>query len=249
MENKVYFIGIGPGDFELLTLKAWKVIKNSDVIIYPGSLANPEMIKLFKNEVPHAEFHDSASYKLEDIIEIIEKAISQGKKVARLVSGDPAFYSAIQEQIEILRDKNISYEIISGISSAVAGASKLGIELTYLDLCHTVIFTRFAGKTGGATQEEIKKLAIKRALLIFFLSATYAKKLEDTLLEVLPENTPIAILYRICQKGEKIIFGTLKELNSLVQKENIKKTALIYVGEILNAVFRNFGKRSKLYGG
>ena len=248
MEPKVYFIGIGPGDPELLTLKAWKIIKSSQVIIYPGSLVNPEMIELFKKEVPSAEMHDSSQLNLENITALIEKAICENKKVARLVSGDPAFYSAIQEQIEVLRKKEIPYEVIPGISSAVAGAAKLGIELTYPELSHTVIFTRIAGKTGGATSEEIKRLALKKATLVFFLSAGYAEELKKILLEVLSPETPVAILYRLTQKDEKILHGTLKELDILLKKENIKKTALIYVGEVLNCVFKNLGKRSKLYG-
>ena len=248
MEAMVYFIGIGPGDPELLTLKAWKIIKNSQIIIYPGSLINPEMIDFFKKEVPKVEMHDSSCFSLKDIVALIEKAIKENKKVARLVSGDPAFYSAIQEQIEVLRKKKIPYEIIPGISSAVAGAAKLGIELTYPDLSHTIIFTRIAGKTGGATSEEIKRLALKKATLVFFLSVSYVEELKKILLEVLSPDTPIAILYRLTQKDEKILFGTLKELNILVKKENIKKTALIYVGEVLNCVFKNLGKRSKLYG-
>lgn len=248
MGPKVYFIGMGPGDPELLTLKAWKILKNSQVILYPGSLANPEMIDFLKRELPFSEFYDSAFLKLEEILEIIEKAILEGKQVARLVSGDPSFYSAIQEQIEGLRERKIEYEIIPGVSSATAGASKLGIELTCPEVSHTVIFTRFSGKTGGATPEEIKSLALKKATLVFFLSTSYAKDLENTLLEILPSDTPVAILYRITHKEEKIVKGTLKELSELVKKENIKKTALIYVGEVLKLSFQSLGKRSKLYG-
>lgn len=248
MKPKVYFIGMGPGDPELLTLKAWKVIKASQVILYPGSLANPEMIDSLKKELSLAQFYDSAPLKLEEILEIIEKAILNGKQVARLVSGDPSFYSAIQEQIEVLREKGIDYEIIPGVSSASAGASKLGIELTYPEISHTVIFTRFLGKTGGATPEEVKNLALKKGTLVFFLSISYVKELEKTLLEVLSPETPVAVLYRITQKEEKILIGTLKKLSSLVKKENLKKTALIYVGEVLKLSFKNLGKRSKLYG-
>ncbi len=248
MKPKVYFIGMGPGDPELLTLKAWRIIKDSQVILYPGSLANAEMIDFLKKELPTAQFYDSAPLKLEEIIKIIETAVLSKKQVARLVSGDPSFYSAIQEQIEILRKKNIDYEIIPGISSASAGASRLGIELTYPEVSHTVIFTRFLGKTGGATPEEIKSLALKKATLVFFLSASYVKELKETLLEVLPSETPVAVLYRITQKEEKILIGTLDQLSSLLERENIKKTALIYVGEVLKLHFQNLGKRSKLYG-
>ena len=239
---KVYFVGAGPGDPELLTLKAYKLLKSADCVIFPGSLINKEILKITKGDL-----YDSSKMCLEELITVMEKYIKENKKVVRLVSGDPFIYSAIQEQIEILREKNIPYEVIPGISSAMAGAAKMGIELTLPEISNSVIFTRIEGKTSGASSEEIKSFAKTNSTLVFFLSAGLGEKLEKTLLEALPPETPIIIAYKVTQKGEKIIFGNLKDLSKILYKNNIKKTALIYVGEALRAFKENLGKKSKLY--
>jgi len=239
---KVYFIGAGPGDPELLTIKAYKILNSADCIIYPGSLINVELLKGLKGDL-----YDSANLNLEKIVEIMERYVKDGKIVARMVSGDPSIYSAIQEQIEELRKKNIPYEIIPGVSSYQAASAKMGIELTIPEISQTIILTRFAGKTGGALREEIQNLAKIRGTMVFFLSANLAESLQKTLEEVLPLDTPIAIAYKVCHKEEKFLHGSLKELQSLLKEHNIKKTALIFVGEVLKAVQENFNKRSKLY--
>ncbi len=246
--GKVWFIGAGPGDPELLTIRALKILEKCRLIIYPGSLINEEFFDFLKKNFPDAELLDSAPLILEEIFQRILETISQGRDVARLVSGSPAFYSAIQEQIELLRRSGIPYEVIPGISSGTAGACRMGIELTYPELSHTVIFTRFSGKTGGATPEEIKKLTLKNAVLVFFLSTSLADKLQNTLLEVLPEDTPIAIVYRVYQSKELIFHGTLHQLTTLVDRLPERKTALIYVGNALKLLIENPGIRSKLYG-
>ncbi len=240
---KVYFIGAGPGDPELLTIKAYKILNSAECIIYPGSLINVELLKGLKGDL-----YDSANLSLKKIVEIIERYVKDGKIVARLVSGDPSIYSAIQEQIEELRQKNIPYEVIPGISSYQAASAKMGIELTIPEVSQTVILTRFEGKTGGASREEIQALAKVKGTMVFFLSANLAENLQKTLEEVLPLDTPIAIVYKVCHKEEKFLFGSLKELQSLLKENNIKRTALIFVGETLKAINKNLNKRSKLYG-
>jgi precorrin-4/cobalt-precorrin-4 C11-methyltransferase len=240
---KVYFIGAGPGDPELLTIKAYKILNSAECIIYPGSLINKELLKGLNGDL-----YDSANLSLEEIVEIMERYVKNGKLVARLVSGDPSIYSAIQEQIEVLRQKNIPYEIIPGVSSYQAASAKMGIELTIPAISQTIILTRFEGKTGGASKEEIKTLAKIKGTMVFFLSADFAENLQKTLEEVLPIDTPIAIAYKVCHKEEKFLFGSLKELHSLLKEHNIKKTALIFVGEALKAIKENLNKRSKLYG-
>ncbi len=242
---KLYIVGIGPGDPELITLKASKILKSAKCIIYPGSLVSKKIIEFLK-EIK-ADLYDSSKLKLEEIIEIIEKYVKDGQIVARLVSGDPSIYSAIGEQIEIIREKSIPYEIIPGISSAMAASAKMGLELTIPEISQTVIFTRFEGKTGGADKKEIKRLASVKATLVFFLSASLVYELEQTLLDVLSSETPIAIAYKVTWDEEKIIYGTLKELSQLMEKNKIKRTALIFVGESLRAIKENLGKRSKLY--
>ncbi len=244
---KVYFVGMGPGDYELLTLKALNLLRNAELVLYPGTLANPELVKELKEQNPKAEFVDTGNLKLEEIIDRIKGAFFAGKKVVRLVSGDPAFYSAIQEQIEELRALKIPYEVVPGVSSAVTAAAKLGIELTIPEISHTVVFTRALGKTGGATEEEIKNFAKTQSTLVFFLSAARAEFLEKSLLEVLPENIPVVIAYKLCTKEEKFIFTTLSELSTSIKRHGIKKTALILVGKALEAAEKTLNKRSKLY--
>jgi len=246
--SKVYFVGMGPGCFELLTLKAYQLLKEADTVLYPGSLSNPELIERLKEENPSAEFVDTYGLKLEQIIEVLRQRVLKGKKVVRLVSGDPAFFSAIQEQVERLRELGIEYEVVPGVSSAVAGSARLGIELTYPELSNTVIFTRIQGKTGGATPEEIKAFARTRSTLVFFLSAGRAREIKRILSSVLPSNTPVAILHAICRKEENLILTELKQLDEVMEKHGIKKTALILVGKVVSLVEKSLGKRSKLYG-
>src|SRR4030067_3454214 len=141
--SKVYFIGAGPGNPELITVKGRKLLDSADVVIYAGSLVNPELLKGIR-----AAVYSSASMTLDEIIEIIRKSVESGKKVARLQTGDTSFYSAISEQIERLRELDIKYEVIPGVSSAMAGAEILGQELTIPEISQTVIFTRLEGKTS-----------------------------------------------------------------------------------------------------
>lgn len=246
--QKVYFVGIGPGDPELLTLKALKVIKEADVIIYPGSLISDEMLVFLKGENRHAEFLDAYGRKLEDITGWIEQALIQGKKTVRLFSGDPSIFSSLMEHIEVLREKGISYEVIPGVSSAFAGASRLALEFTYPDLSNAVILTRIEGKTGGASEEEIIAYAKTNSTLVFFLSAQYGEKLSTILRKALPKDTKVAILSNLTRKNEQIFLTTLEELSQKLKEEKITKTALIVVGKVLDLLEKNFYKRSILYG-
>lgn len=246
--GKVYFIGIGPGDPELLTLRALNLIKKSHLIIYPGSLISEEMLNFIKKENPEAEYFNAFGRSLSEILIKIEEYLNKNKIVARLVSGDPSIYSSVMEHIERLREKNYDYEIIPGISSALLASAKLGIEFTYPEISHSIILTRIEGETGGAKAEEIKNFAKSKATLVFFLSAGQKEKLDMLLKEIYPEDTKIAILYKLSRPEEKIILTTLKNFLETMYKFDIKKTALIIVGEILNLIDKNFYKRSILYG-
>lgn len=246
--GKVYFIGIGPGDPDLLTLRALNLIKKSHLIIYPGSLISEEMLNFIKKENPEAEYFNAFGRSLSEILIKIEEYLSKNKIVARLVSGDPSIYSSVMEHIERLREKNYDYEIIPGISSALLASAKLGIEFTYPEISHSIILTRIEGETGGAKAEEIKNFAKSKATLVFFLSAGQKEKLDMLLKEIYPEDTKIAILYKLSRPEEKIILTTLKNFLETMYKFDIKKTALIIVGEILNLIDKNFYKRSILYG-
>lgn len=241
--GKVYFVGAGPGDPELLTLKAKRLLETAQCVIYPGSLLNPEILKGIK-----ASLYDSSKMNLKEIVNLMEQYVKEGRQVVRLVSGDPSIYSAIQEQIEELRSRKIPYEVVPGVSSAMAGAAAMSIELTIPEISEAVILLRFQGNTGGLTKEEIKRIADLRATMVFFLSASLAKHLKETLLEVLPEDIPIAVLHKVSWPDELIFFGKLSELELIIEKNSIKKTTLIYIGEALKAIKGQFGKRSRLYG-
>lgn len=240
--SKVYFIGAGPGDPELITIKGRKLLDNADVVIYAGSLVNQELLKGIK-----AEIHDSSKLTLDEIIEIIKGSIDKDKIVARLHTGDTSFYSAISEQIERLRELDIEYEVIPGVSSAMAGAAMLGQELTIPEISQTVIFTRLEGRTPVPETEKLSELAKHKATIVIFLSAGMIEKVRDELLQGYPENTPVAIIEKASWPEQRILRGELKDIVELVENANIKKTALIYVGEALRASVKALGKESRLY--
>ncbi|MCL4456975.1 MAG: precorrin-4 C(11)-methyltransferase [Nitrospirae bacterium] len=240
--NKVYFIGAGPGDPELITIKGKKLLDNADIIIYAGSLVNPALLDGLK-----ADIYNSASMTLDETTAVIKKSIADKKTVVRLHTGDTSFYSAISEQIERLRELNIEYEVIPGVSSAMAGAAILGQELTIPEISQTVIFTRLEGKTPVPETEKLSELAKHKATMVIFLSVGMIEKVKNELLEGYPEDTPVVIIEKATCPEQRMIRGALKNLDSLVRDAGIKKTALIYVGESLRASEISLGKESKLY--
>jgi precorrin-4/cobalt-precorrin-4 C11-methyltransferase len=243
MTAKVYFIGAGPGDLELLTIKAKKIIEQADVIIYADSLINPDICNLVKKG---AEVHGSASLSLDEIIEIILNAVKQGKTVARLQSGDPGIYGAIQEQIALLEEQNIDYEIIPGVNSLFAAASALKTELTIPELSQTVIITRMEGNTPVPAAESLKSLASHQATLAIFLSVSMIERVVTELLAGgYRPDTPAAVVYRASWKDQQIVHASLNTVAGKVKEADIKKQALILVGEFLDSGKKR--ARSKLY--
>ncbi len=240
--SKIFFIGAGPGDPELITLKGRRVLDSADVVIYAGSLVNPELLRDIK-----AEIYNSATMTLEEVIEVMKRAAEWGKTTVRLHTGDTSFYSAISEQIERLRELKIGYEVIPGVSSAVAGAAILGQELTIPEISQTVIFTRLEGRSPVPETEKLNGLAKHKATLVIFLSVGMIEKVKNELLEGYPEDTPVVIIEKASWPEQRVIRGALKDLDSLVGDAGIKKTALIYVGESLRASSESLGKESKLY--
>ncbi|MDI6801504.1 MAG: precorrin-4 C(11)-methyltransferase [Thermodesulfovibrionales bacterium] len=240
--KKVYFIGAGPGDPELITVKGRKMLDNANVVIYAGSLVNPALLDGIK-----AEIYNSASMTLNETTEVIQKSVNAGKIVVRLHTGDTSFYSAISEQIERLRELNIGYEVIPGVSSAMAGAAILGQELTIPEISQTVIFTRIEGRTPVPESEKLSRLSKHKATLVIFLSVWMIEKVKDELLQGYSENTPVVIIEKATWPEQKIIRGTLKEIDTLVKDAGIKKTALIYVGDALKASEESLKKESRLY--
>lgn len=239
---KVYFIGAGPGDPELITVKGRKLLDASDVVIYAGSLVNKELLDGIK-----AEIYDSAAMNLEQIIEIMQKSLSSNKMVVRLHTGDTAFYSAISEQIERLRELNMDYEVIPGVSSAMAGAAIIGQELTIPEISQTVIFTRMEGRTPVPQNERLGELAKHKSTMVIFLSVGMIEKVYEELIEGYPEDTPFIVIQKASWQEQRIIRGRLRDMVNQVKSANINKTALIYIGEALLASETDLQKKSKLY--
>ncbi len=236
--KKIYLVGAGPGDPELLTRKAWRLLQEASLVVYAGSLVPEEMLKPLK-----AEKIDSAPLNLEEIIAHLERGYRQGGVVVRLHSGDPSLYGAIREEIRALEERGLPWEIVPGVSSFLAGAAVLGCELTVPEVTQTVILTRARGRTP--MPEELKDLARHQATMVLFLSAALAPKALAELIEGgYPPETPAACVYRVGWPEVKIIRGTLADLSAKMAEAGIKKQALIYVGKALG---RHPFTRSKLY--
>ncbi|MDR0900744.1 MAG: precorrin-4 C(11)-methyltransferase [Methanobrevibacter sp.] len=241
MEGKVIFIGAGPGDPELLTIAAYKSIKNADIIIYAGSLVNKEVLKDRKKD---AKVYNSASLDLNEIIGIIEEGIADDKVIARVHTGDPSIYGAIGEQIRELKKRNIEYKIIPGVSSVFATAAALEVELTLPEISQTVIITRPEGRTPKPEKESLASLSKHQGTMCIFLGVGMIEKVVEELKEGYSENTPIAIVKKASWDDQEIIRGNLNNIAKKVKDANITKTAMIVVGDILEP--GDF-KASKLY--
>ncbi|WP_424355689.1 precorrin-4 C(11)-methyltransferase [Methanobacterium sp. MBAC-LM] len=231
MEGKVIFIGAGPGDPELLTVKGQNALKNADIIIYAGSLVNKEVLSVAKKT---AEIYNSASMNLDEILEIMDTETKQGKVIARVHTGDPAIYGAIGEQIEFLRHNNIDFEIIPGVSSLFATAAALESELTLPEVSQTVIITRPEGRTPKPESESIKELSKHNATMCIFLGIQMIEKVVSDLLTHYPKDTPVAVVKKASWKDQMIVKGTLEDIASRVKEAGIEKTAIIVVGNVLN---------------
>jgi len=237
---KVYFIGAGPGDPELITVKGKKIIEMSGYCIYAGSLVNPDILKYCSKDT---RIFDSASMSLDEIINLIEEAKEDNKDVARIHTGDPSIYGAIQEQMSELDKRGIDYEVIPGVSSFLAAASTLKQELTLPGVSQTVIITRIEGRTPVPETERLEVLAKSKATLCIFLSIKEINKVVDILKPVYGTNCPVAIVYKASWKDEKVIISNLNNVVAEIIQSDIKKTAIIIVGDVLS---KNF-EYSKLY--
>lgn len=241
--EKVFFVGAGPGDPELITVKGKRLLEEADVVVYAGSLINPEILQGLK-----AELYDSASLNLDQTTEILVNSVKAGKKVVRLHTGDTSFYSAISEQIERLREHDIAYEVVPGVSSALAGAAVLGQELTIPEISQTVIFTRLEGRTPVPEKESLRSLASHNCTIVIFLSIAMIDRVCEELIKGgYSEDTEVVVIERVTWKQQKIIRGTIKNITEKVKEAGIKKTALIYVGDALKASKMSTGKTSRLY--
>ncbi|OPY86909.1 MAG: Cobalt-precorrin-4 C(11)-methyltransferase [Syntrophaceae bacterium PtaU1.Bin231] len=228
---KVVFVGAGPGDPGLLTVKARNILKKCRIIIYAGSLVSPDVMSL----VPaRAERHDSAVMSLAEIIDVCEKARDRDIDVVRLHSGDPSIYGAIREQMNKLDDLGIPYRVVPGVSAFQAAAAALAAELTAPEVSQTVILTRTSGRTPLPEGQELGKLAAAKATLCIFLSG---HKIEDTVQTLVPHygtDCPAAVVYHASWPDEKIIRGSLEDIAGKVKKAGLGRTSIILVGRALS---------------
>jgi precorrin-4/cobalt-precorrin-4 C11-methyltransferase len=229
--HKVYFVGCGPGDPELLTVKAKKLIEKADVVVYSGSLIPNEIIKLCKK----AKVYDAAKLVREEIFKILLDNALKGRLVVRLHDGDPTIYGAIREQTDNLKKERIEFEIVPGITSFLASAAALGSELTLPGVTQTIIITRAESRTKVPPREKISELAKHKATMIFYLSVHLISDIvKEAIKGGYPKSTPAAAIYKASWKDEKIIKGTLEDIVKKVRDEKITRTAIIIVGDVVN---------------
>jgi len=229
MNKTIIFLGAGPGDPELITLKGRRLLDEADVIVYAGSLVNPVLLDGVK-----ADVHDSAGMDLDAIMGVMTSAAKAGKKVVRLHTGDPAIYGAIREQMQLLDRENIAYEVVPGVSSALASAAALKAELTVPEVTQTVIFTRQAGRTPVPERESLCNLAATQATMCIFLSVSMIEKVVTELTSGgYPVDTPVAVVEKVSWPDQQIVRGTLADIAEKIKNSEIRKTAMILVGRAL----------------
>lgn len=237
----IYFIGAGSGAPDLITIRGAKLLSEADVVVYAGSLVNPELL-LYCNE--NCEKYNSATITLEEVMEVMVPAAQSGKKVVRLHTGDPCIYGAHREQMDFLDAKGISYEIVPGVSSFCGAAAALKAEYTLPNVSQTVILTRMEGRTPVPEKEKIELLASHGATMVIFLSAGQIDLLAEKLLAGgYTLDTPVGIVYKATWPDEKVIRTTIGQMAADAKANHITKTALITVGDFLGSEY----DRSKLY--
>ncbi len=244
-KGKVYIVGAGPGDPELLTLKAKRIIDSADVVIFADSLVPPEIVAFTKEG---AQVVGSKEMNLDEIMELELSSVRDGKIVARVQSGDPAIYGAILEQMRILEDAGVEFEIIPGVSAAFAAAAVLKSELTVPEKSQTIIMTRMEGRVAMPEGEKLKDLAAHGCTMVIFLSITRMTKVVRELTSAgYTEDTPVAVVYRVGWSDELVIRGTLKDIAAKVRAAKITLQALIIVGDAVDPGLDSGGAVSHLY--
>ena len=231
----VSFVGAGPGDVELITVKGQRLLREADVIIYAGSLVNPALLSLAKQG---AAIYNSASMTLDEVIEVMEDSTNNGKKVVRLHTGDPSIYGAIQEQMDALEKKKITYDVVPGVSSFLATAAALKCEYTLPDVSQTVIITRLEGRTPVPEKEKLALLASHNATMCIFLSVHMIQNVMNELIDGgYTADTPVAIVQKASWPEQKIFRGTIGTIAAIVTDAKIDRTAMIVVGRCLDSEY------------
>jgi precorrin-4/cobalt-precorrin-4 C11-methyltransferase len=237
---KVFFIGAGPGDPELITVKGLKILQKADIVIYAGSLVSPEILKECHSNVT---ILDSASMNLKEVSAVYRERKDQEGIIVRLHTGDPSVYGAIQEQMDLLDQWGISYKVIPGVSSFQASSAALKQQLTLPGVSQTVILTRISGRTKTPELEDLELLSRSKSTMVLFLSVDQAAGVQEKLLPSYGPETPVAVVYRASWTDEKIVRGTLGRLSDIVKDSGITRQALIFVGDVLDSEY----EKSKLY--
>jgi precorrin-4/cobalt-precorrin-4 C11-methyltransferase len=245
-EGSVLFVGAGPGDPELITVKGLKALQQADVVVFAGSLVNPALLAECRKD---CEIHDSASLTLEEVIDIVAGAAREGKRVVRLHTGDPSVYGAIQEQMAALDERRIPCKVVPGVTAAFAAAAALKQELTLPGLSQTVVLTRVEGRTPVPEREKLRRIAALGATCCIYLSVGMIEKVVAELLAggTYGPDTPAAVVCKAGWEDETVVEGTLADIAVKVAAAGISRQAVILVGEILAARKRGVTEKSKLY--
>ena len=237
----VHFVGAGSGAVDLITVRGAKLLGEADVVIYAGSLVNPELLNYCKED---CEIHNSATMTLEEVIAVIKEAEDAQKTTVRLHTGDSSIYGAVREQFDELIELGIEYDVCPGVSSFCGAAASLKTEYTLPDVSQTVIITRTAGRTPVPERQSIASLAAHQATMVLFLSTKLTEKLQSELLEGgYPGDTPVAVVYKATWPEEKIFRCTVDTLHKTVSENGLTKTSLIIVGNCMGDQYL----RSMLY--
>ncbi len=243
-ENPVIFLGAGPGDPELITVKGQNALARAEVVVYAGSLVSDAVLGWAN---PGAELVDTAPLSLEEILDKMVRAHRAGQRVVRVHSGDTALFSAMQEQLEILEQEGIPYQVIPGVTAAAAAAASLAQELTLPELTQTVILTRAPGRTPVPEREALHRLARHGATMVIYLSTKLIDAVVAELTPAYGPEAPAAVVYRASWPDERLIRGTLANIAALTRQAGIERQALILVGPVLTAWEGRLKARSKLY--
>lgn len=239
--SDVFFVGCGPGDPDLITVKAKKLIQKADVVVYSGSLIPEPILKLCKK----GKLHDASKLVREEIFDLLYKNAKKDKLVVRLHDGDPSIYGAIKEQIDNLEKEGIKSIVVPGITAFLASAAALGTQLTLPGVTQTIIVTRAESRTKVPKREKISELAKHKATMIFYLSVHLLSHIvEESLAGGYKKSTPVAVIYRASWKDQKIVKGTLGNIAKKVKDEKITRTAIVIISEVIDSTTYEF---SKLY--
>lgn len=238
----ISFVGAGPGAVDLITLRGHRLLQEADVVVYAGSLVNPELL----NDTPKGcQIYNSATMTLEEVMYVLVSAEKENKKVVRLHTGDPSIYGAIREQMDLLDENGISYEVCPGVSACFGAAAAIDLEYTLPGISQSLIITRAEGRTKVPKLEGIKNFAAHQSTMAIYLSAGMLEKLQSELLEGgYPITTPACIVYKATWPEEKVIMCSVGTLAKEGEANNITHTALVLVGEVIG---KNGYEKSRLY--